>query len=40
MRNNSLKLSKRAWYAAGGFSNPRLYRRMRGGSWQYFYRND
>ena len=34
------RVSKRVWYANGGFSNPRCFRRMRGGAWQYFMRGD
>lgn len=31
------KLSRRAWYAEGGLSNPNLYRIARkNGTWQYF----
>lgn len=32
------RIRKRAWYLNGGFANSRCVRRMRGGSWQYFYR--
>lgn len=35
------RITKRAWYALGGFRNPRCFRRQRkGGAWHYFYRND
>lgn len=37
MRAGIEKLTKRAWYAAGGFRNPALFRRAtRSGAWQYF----
>jgi hypothetical protein len=36
MKNGTQKISKREWYARGGFSNPDLFRRMRGGSWSYY----
>lgn len=32
------RIRKHDWYANGGFSNPRCVRRMRSGSWHYFYR--
>jgi hypothetical protein len=31
-----IRLSKREWYARGGFAANFLYRRMRGGSWTYW----
>jgi hypothetical protein len=35
------RVTKRTWYASGGFRNPRCFRRQRkGGGWQYFYRHD
>lgn len=34
----SVRLTKRQWYDAGGFSESRCWRRMRSGSWQYFWR--
>jgi hypothetical protein len=36
----SEQITRRAFYYAGGFAHPRQWRRMRGGSWQYFYRHD
>lgn len=37
----SARISKREWYALGGFSNSRLWRRQRKGrGWEYFYRVD
>lgn len=33
---SSLRITKREWQALGGLANPRLYRRMRSGSWRYF----
>lgn len=33
-----MKMTKRTFYACGGFSNPRLYRKMRGGAWTYWAR--
>jgi hypothetical protein len=33
---NGYRITKRAFYAAGGFSNPRLYRRMVSGRWQHY----
>lgn len=37
MRAGIEKMTKRAWYAAGGFRNPALFRRAaRSGAWQYF----
>lgn len=30
-------LRRRDFYRLGGFANPRLFRRMRGGSWRYYY---
>lgn len=30
------RITKRYFYAAGGFSNPKLHRKQRGGAWQYF----
>jgi hypothetical protein len=38
MRRGVLKLSKRAWYATGGFENSRCFRKAdRRGAWRYFY---
>ncbi len=33
------KISKGEFYAKGGFSNPRLYRKQRGRSWVYYRRD-
>lgn len=30
------RLTKRAWVAAGGLQNPRLFRRKRGAGWTYW----
>lgn len=30
------RITRRQWYALGGFANPSLYRRQRGGTWQYW----
>lgn len=31
------RMTKKAWYAAGGFRNPALFRRQaKGGAWRYF----
>lgn len=37
-----MRLSKRNWYSAGGFVEPRCVRVTRGGGgvWAYFYRMD
>lgn len=32
------RISKRTFYNAGGFANPRNVRVTRDGSWAYFYR--
>jgi hypothetical protein len=32
------RITKRAFYHAGAFSNPRCVRVTRGGRWAYFYR--
>lgn len=37
MRNGYMKISKRMFYDMGAFSNSHLFRRMRSGSWQYFW---
>jgi len=34
---NAERISKRDFYRNGGFANTRLFRRMRSGSWQYFF---
>jgi hypothetical protein len=36
MKTGYTRLRKRDWYVQGGFSNPRLFRRMRGGVWHYY----
>jgi hypothetical protein len=36
----SARVSKKTWYANGGFSNPRCWRRQKGGAWMYFMRYD
>ena len=38
--NGSVRITKREWYARGGFANSRCWRRERRGVWQYFYRFD
>lgn len=35
-----LRLTKRAWYLAGGFAEDRCVRVTRGRSWAYFWRVD
>lgn len=35
-----IRISKRDWYANGGFANSRCVRVQRGRSWAYFYRAD
>lgn len=35
-RINALRISKREWYALGGFKNSRLWRRQVGGAWIYY----
>lgn len=37
MRLNAERISKRQFYHMGGFSNPRLFRKMNRGCWQYFW---
>ena len=32
----SNRVTKADWYSAGGFANPRCWRRERSGVWQYF----
>lgn len=33
----TLRVNKRAWYAAGGFTNSNCWRRQsRGGGWKYY----
>ena len=36
MRCDVEKLTKRLWYAFGGFSNPRLFRKHNGRCWSYY----
>jgi hypothetical protein len=36
MRPGVARVTKRDWYAMGGFRNSALFRRMYRGSWQYF----
>jgi hypothetical protein len=36
MSLGSMRVSKRTWYAQGGFANSRCWRRQVGGSWRYF----
>jgi len=31
-----VKISRKAFYAAGGFSNPALSRKQRGSGWAYY----
>ena len=33
---NVTRISKRDFYAQGGFSNPKLFRKMVGNAWHYF----
>lgn len=41
MPRNAARVSKRDWYASGGFANPRCFRKAaRNGAWSYFYRID
>jgi len=30
------RISKKQFYADGGFSNPKLFRKMRGSAWTYW----
>lgn len=40
MRVGTLRISKRNFYALGGFSNPRLFRKAdKRGAWNYYYDN-
>lgn len=34
------RISRAAWYAAGGFRNPRCIRKHNGRSWAYFIRSE
>lgn len=37
MRNGHEKISKKAWYAAGGLSNANLFRKAnKRGAWSYY----
>ena len=37
----STRITKREWYAKGGFANSKLWRRQaNNGAWQYFERRD
>ena len=37
MRTGTMRISKREWYALGGFANSRLWRRQRkNGAWVYY----
>jgi hypothetical protein len=36
---DSRRITKREWYALGGFANSKCWRRERRGVWQYFIRN-
>ena len=37
MKRGWLKLSKRVWYAYGGFANPKLFRKAdKHGVWSYY----
>lgn len=36
MRNGHTKISRAEFYRLGGFSNPDLFRKQRGNSWEYF----
>lgn len=40
MALGSRQVTRREWYAAGGFSNPRCWRKQRGRAWCYFIRCD
>ena len=31
-----VRMTKKEWYKAGGFSNPRLFRKQGSGGWMYF----
>lgn len=37
MRNHVTKVSKRTWYALGGFQNDQLWRRQVRGAWHYYH---
>jgi hypothetical protein len=36
MSIGSYRVSKRRWYALGGFANPRCWRRQTGLAWGYY----
>lgn len=36
MQLNMIKVSRRYWYASGGFSNPGYFRKQRRGVWSYY----
>lgn len=36
MKNQWQKVSKREWYARGGFANSRCVRKARHGVWSYY----
>ncbi len=36
MRTGWQRMSRKAWYAEGGFANPHLTRKMRGKAWTYW----
>ena len=31
-----MKITKKEWYAMGGFANPKLYRKWTGKCWAYY----
>lgn len=33
---NAARISKKDFYARGGFANPKQYRKMLGNSWAYY----
>lgn len=38
---DSKRITKKEWYARGGFKNPRCWRRQaKNGAWRYFYATD
>jgi hypothetical protein len=36
MKNHVEKVSRKFWYATGGFSNPHYFRKHNGRCWEYF----
>ncbi len=36
MKNGVEKVSKRHWYATGGFENTNYFRKHNGRNWEYF----